>query len=138
MALFSCAGKRPTNLGVVASRLTPCPGSPNCVSSDASDRGHAIEPLALAAPADQAWRGVREVLTALPRTRLIRDEPGYLHAECTSALLGFVDDLELQLRADEGLIAVRSASRVGYSDMGVNRRRVEDLRQRLRSKGLIR
>ena len=68
----------------------------------------------------------------LPRTRVIRLEPDYLHAECRSALMGFVDDLELYLRTDEGTIAVRSASRLGWSDMGVNRRRVDAVRRAFR------
>jgi uncharacterized protein (DUF1499 family) len=138
MALLSCAGKRPANLGVSDARLAPCPGSPNCVSSDAGDEAHTVEPLALAVPAEEAWPRVREALAALPRTRVVTDESGYLHAECTSLLMGFVDDLELHLRADDRVIAVRSASRVGHSDIGVNRRRVEDLRDRLRAAGVVR
>jgi uncharacterized protein (DUF1499 family) len=62
----------------------------------------------------------------------------YLHAECASAVFGFVDDLELQLRASEGRIAVRSASRLGRSDLGVNRRRVEALRSELARQGVVR
>ena len=63
----------------------------------------------------------------LPRTQIVRLDAGYLHAECRSALMGFVDDLELHLRAGDGTIAVRSASRLGWSDMGVNRQRVHEL-----------
>jgi uncharacterized protein (DUF1499 family) len=74
----------------------------------------------------------------LPRTRIVTDAEGYLHAECRSALLGFVDDLELHLRPADAQIAVRSASRLGYSDMGVNRRRVEALRAALAARGVIR
>jgi uncharacterized protein (DUF1499 family) len=73
----------------------------------------------------------------MPRTRIVQREPGYLRAECRSALMGFVDDLELELRASEQLIAVRSASRLGWSDMGVNRRRVEELRRRLEVDGFL-
>ena len=62
----------------------------------------------------------------------------YIHAECTSAVFGFVDDLELHLRPQEKLIAVRSAARLGYSDLGVNRKRVESLRAALRERGVIR
>ena len=65
------------------------------------------------------------------------DEPGYLHAECQSALMGFVDDLELHAQPDAGRIDVRSASRLGYGDLGVNRRRVETLRANLRAQGLV-
>jgi uncharacterized protein (DUF1499 family) len=68
----------------------------------------------------------------------VNETPGYLHAECRSALFGFVDDLELHLRVSEGVIAVRSASRLGYSDLGVNRRRVEILRTSLINRGMVR
>ncbi len=119
-------------------RLAPCPASPNCVSSDARDARHAIAPLALAAPPQEAWRAARDAVAALPRTRIVEETADSLHAECRSALFGFVDDLELELRAAEGAIAVRSASRLGYSDLGVNRRRVESLRAALRERGVVR
>jgi len=140
MALFSCAGTRPTDLGERDGRLAPCPSSPNCVSSDAdaSDTGHHVAPFVLAAsdPA-AAWKAAREAVAALERTEIVSEGEGYLHAEVTSALMGFVDDLELHLRPDHGIIAVRSASRVGYGDMGVNRRRVEALRDELERQGVV-
>ncbi len=74
----------------------------------------------------------------LPRARIVEETEDYLHAECRSALFGFVDDLELQLRPSESIIAVRSASRLGYSDFGVNRRRVEALRESLAGRGVLR
>jgi uncharacterized protein (DUF1499 family) len=137
MPLFSCAGKRPTNLGVEASRLAPCPSSPNCVSSDADDSTHSIAAFALAIPSRDAWVAVRRSVETLPRTIIIAETADYLHAECTSAFFGFVDDLELHLRTAEGVIAVRSASRLGYSDLGVNRRRIEDLRALLIKQGIV-
>jgi uncharacterized protein (DUF1499 family) len=138
MSLFSCAGTRPTNLGLHGSVLGPCPSSPNCVSSDARDASHRVEALELAVPAAEAWRAARAAVAGLPRTVIVTETPDYLHAECASALFGFVDDLELHLRASEGRIAVRSASRLGHSDMGVNRRRVEGLRAELVRQGLVR
>jgi uncharacterized protein (DUF1499 family) len=137
MPLFSCAGKRPTNLGVEASRLAPCPSSPNCVSSDADNSAHSIAPFALAVPSRDGWLAVRESVESLPRTKIISETADYLHAECTSAFFGFVDDLELHLRTAEGVIAVRSAARLGYSDLGVNRRRIEDLRALLIKRGIV-
>ena len=128
MPLFSCAGKRPDALGVSGARLAPCSSSPNCVSSDAQDALHRVEPIAFDAPPAQAFSAAREAVAALPRCRIVDERDDYLHAECTSALMGYVDDLELHLRPTDGAIAVRSASRLGYSDMGVNRRRVEALR----------
>jgi uncharacterized protein (DUF1499 family) len=89
------------------------------------------------APAE-AWRAARELVSALPRTRVVEETADYLHAECRSTVFGFVDDLELQLRPGEGAIAVRSASRLGYSDLGVNRSRVENLRASLVGRGMLR
>ncbi|MGE5219566.1 MAG: DUF1499 domain-containing protein [Chloroflexota bacterium] len=138
MPLFSCTGATPTNLGVHDSRLAPCPSKPNCVSSDAADAAHRVAALELAVPAAQAWRAARAAVAALPRTRIAGESDGYLHAECSSAVFGFVDDLELHLRPPENIIAVRSAARLGYSDLGVNRRRVENLRASLIKQGVAR
>lgn len=138
MPLLSCTGKHPVNIGVSDSGLAPCPGSPNCVSSDAGDDSHSIPPLQLNVPPDAGWKSARELVARLPRTHIVQEASGYLHAECQSALFGFVDDLELHLRATENIIAIRSASRLGYSDFGVNRRRVEALRQALIEQGVVR
>ncbi|NRA01164.1 MAG: DUF1499 domain-containing protein [Myxococcales bacterium] len=138
MSFLNCAGTRPTNLGVSEAGLAPCPTSPNCVSSDAADSGHAIAPFELAVPEGQAWHSAVSAVSALPRTKIVTERDGYLHAECRSAVFGFVDDLELELRAADQTIAVRSASRLGVGDFGVNRRRVESLRQELRSQGALR
>jgi uncharacterized protein (DUF1499 family) len=128
MPIFACAGTPPSSLGLHGARLAACPSSPNCVSSDAEDRAHFVAAFELSQPAADAWRAARAAVESLARTRVIEVSGDYLHAECSSALFGFVDDLELHLRASEGIIAVRSASRLGYGDMGVNRRRVEQLR----------
>ncbi len=138
MPIFSCTGKRPSQLGVSDRGLAPCPPSPNCVSSDASDAAHRVEAFTLSASPDESWRVLREEVAALPRTTVIEETPNYLHAQCSSALFGFVDDLELHLRESANAVAVRSASRVGYSDLGVNRRRVERLRKALRARGVVR
>lgn len=118
-------------------RLAPCPESPNCVCSDATDRPHRIAPLTLTVPADQAWRAVERLLSSQPRTTLVASSQGYLKAECRTRWLRFVDDLELELRPQARQIAVRSASRVGHSDLGVNRRRVEALRRQLAAQGVV-
>jgi uncharacterized protein (DUF1499 family) len=127
----SCAGTRPANLGITATGFAPCPSSPNCVSSEATDESHAVHPFRLIVPAADGWRDAKAAVAALPRTKIVTETKDYLHAECSSALLGFVDDLELHLHVEDGTIAVRSASRLGYSDMGVNRGRVEELRSAL-------
>jgi uncharacterized protein (DUF1499 family) len=117
--------------------LADCPRSPNCVSSLARDEARRVAPLVLRAPADEAWAAARRAVAELPRTRVVEERPGWLRAESRSRWLGFVDDLELVLAADERRLHVRSASRVGWSDLGVNRRRVEALRAALRAQGVI-
>ncbi|HMB15172.1 MAG TPA: DUF1499 domain-containing protein [Pelovirga sp.] len=139
LCLFSCAGgNRPADLGVTADRLSPCPASPNCVCSDCDSASHQIPPLRLAIATDQAWQVTRAQIAALPRTQIISVSDNYLHAECRSAVFGFVDDVELHLRLEQGIIAVRSAARLGYFDFGVNRKRIEALRSTLREKGVVR
>jgi uncharacterized protein (DUF1499 family) len=128
MSLFSCSGTRPANLGIKDGRLADCPSSPNCVSSDASDSAHSISAFQLIVPPNEAWRALRALLEELPRVQIITANEDYIHAECSSAFFGFVDDLELHLRSAQNSIAVRSASRLGHSDFGVNRKRVENLR----------
>jgi len=135
--LFSvaCTGARPDDLGIREGRLLACPESPNCVSSGASDAEHAIAAFRFSSSPQQAWSAATAAVTELPRTEIITQTDEYLHAESTTALMRYVDDLELHLRPGEQLIAVRSASRVGYSDMGANRDRVERLRAILESSG---
>lgn len=128
----------PKNLGASERRLAPCPDAPRCVSSDARDESRRVEPFKLAAPAEQAWQTAVEAVQRLPRTRIVTRTGDYLHAEVKSPVFRFVDDLELHLRPEEDLIAVRSAARIGYYDFGVNRRRVENLRERLRAAGVVR
>lgn len=128
MSLFSCSGQRPSNLGVSDNQLAPCPPTPNCVSSDATDLAHQVRPLGFDLPAEEAWEIAKQTVSAMPRTKIISASDDYLHAECSSAVFGFIDDLELHLRPDKSIIAIRSASRMGHSDFGVNRDRVEKLR----------
>ncbi len=113
--------------GLRDGRLQPCPATPNCVCSE--DGG--LLPLRSPGPAGEAWRRARAAVAGRPRTRIVAEAAGYLHAECRSALFRFVDDLELRLDDAAGVIHVRSASRLGRWDLGVNRRRVEALRAAL-------
>lgn len=139
MELFGRFGPRARDRPPEASDglLPLCPSTPNCVCSDDARPAHHVEPLRLAAPAAQAWRTAVAEVQALPRTRIVSRSAERLHAECRSLLFGFVDDLELALRADLGEIAVRSAARVGFGDLGVNRRRVETLRAALVRRGVV-
>ena len=135
--LVACSPSKGKNMGIHDGRLLPCPTSPNCVSSDAAG-GHHIEPYHLATNPEDAWRNLMETVSSLPRARWIETAEDYAHAEFRSALFGFVDDTEFLLLKDDKIIAVRSASRVGYADLGANRKRIELIRTRLRESGVIR
>ncbi len=126
--LISCAAKRPTNIGVVKGRLLHCPSKPNCVSSMSTDENHAIAPFTYTAEKDKAYEALLGVLSKQERATIVVKKGDYLHVEFKSRLFRFVDDVEFYFPEGEPLIHVRSASRVGYSDMGVNRKRMERLR----------
>jgi|GEM_PF-149131 uncharacterized protein (DUF1499 family) len=128
--LFHFSGQRPDNLGVTSDKLAPCPATPNCVNSQSGsdDQEHFIQPIVLTSSPDRTMAALKEVVQSLDRTEIITDMPNYLYAEFTSALMGFVDDVEFSLDQTAGVIHVRSASRLGESDLGVNRKRVETIR----------
>jgi uncharacterized protein (DUF1499 family) len=90
-----------------------------------------MAPLTFTISSRQAQSKIRKVIEAMPRTSVIRDEAGYLHAEFTSKVFGFVDDVEFTIDDDTKRIDFRSASRVGYYDFGANRKRMEDICRRL-------
>ena len=108
----------------------PCPESPNCVSSQApeSDREHYIAPIRFSGDPVAAWQRLKAAVLTEKRVTLVAEQADYLHAEMRSLIFRFVDDVEFVLDSEAGVIQVRSASRVGYSDFGVNRRRVERIR----------
>ncbi|MGW8313181.1 MAG: DUF1499 domain-containing protein [Desulfuromonadales bacterium] len=137
--LFGCSSTRQTNgLGLQNGQLRSCPDTPNCVSSRANNSDQQVPALQLQMAPGQAWEQVKAAITALPRTHIITATSEYIHAECRSAVFGFIDDLELHLLPKQGQIEVRSLARVGYYDFGVNRQRVEQLRSRLLKAGVIR
>jgi uncharacterized protein (DUF1499 family) len=131
MALFSFSGTRPTNIGVIDGKLLACPNSPNCVSSQSTDAEHKIAPLTYTGDPAKALADLKAVIINTPRTKIITAEGNYLYAEFTSALMGYVDDVEFYLNADKGVIELRSASRLGQSDLGANRDRIEAIRAQL-------
>jgi len=125
--------KRPGNLGVTDGRLAPSRRTPNCVSSqaDPADRVHFIAPIPFAGDAAAAIAAARRAVEGMRRSTVIREAPGYLYAEFRSRLLGFVDDVEFAFDGRAGVLHVRSSSRLGQRDYGVNRARVESLRRRI-------
>jgi uncharacterized protein (DUF1499 family) len=126
-ATVSCASQRRPKAGMADGRLKPCPDSPNCVCSE--DRGgrSSIEPLAFVGSPADAWSRAKQALQDMGG-KIQEEKDGYLWATFTSRIFRFVDDLEVRMDAANQVIHVRSASRVGYSDLGVNRKRVEALR----------
>ena len=126
----STAAKKPGNLGVIDGRLAPCPDSPNCVSSQAEDDTHRVAPLPLEGSSADAMDRIVSCLMATPRVTLVTRTDTYLHAEVRSALFRFVDDVEVSIDEADQTIHFRSASRTGYSDFGVNRKRVERLKHK--------
>ena len=128
LILIGCTGSKPLNLGVHDGKLLPCPASPNCVSSLSLDRKHGIEPLQVIGSGRECLAALAALISGMKRTRIVTQADSYVHAEFTSALFRFVDDVEFLLDERAGVIHVRSASRIGYSDLGANRRRVENIR----------
>ena len=124
--MFNFSGTRPNNLGVKDGKLAPCPGSPNCVSSQSADPQFNIDPLPPITIAD-----LKTIVANMERTTIIEETDNYLYAEFKSKLMGYVDDVEFYLDSDANVIQVRSASRLGKSDLGVNRKRIEEIRSQL-------
>ncbi|WP_169713969.1 DUF1499 domain-containing protein [Oceanicoccus sagamiensis] len=118
-------------------RLAPCPASPNCASTQAASSAQLIKAPTLAVAPEQAWPAVVAAVKTLPRTRLTEQDGYYLRAESRSWLFRFTDDIELYLDHDKQQLTMRSASRLGYSDLGVNSRRLTKLIDKLRLQGIV-
>lgn len=112
----------------MSQRLGSCASRPNCVSSREDRPRHRVDPLPFDGDPARAFERAVEAVRSLPRTRVAVHEADYLRVECRSALFRFVDDVEIELDAVAGEIHIRSASRLGYSDLGANRRRIERVR----------
>ncbi len=131
MSLFS--GRKPLHIGVREGRLASCPATPNCVSSQSDRKSAFTPPFPLKGTPEESWQKFITALSAVSGARLIVNQYPYLHAECVTRIMGFTDDLEALLNEDEGVIHVRSASRLGYSDFGKNRARIDALRHHYQS-----
>lgn len=130
VTLSACSGRANLNNSAATElQLAPCPASPNCVSSLASTESQRVDALRYEGDRAQAQARLLRVLKEMPRATVVRADPTYVHVEFRSALFGFVDDVEFHFDPP-GAIQVRSASRVGYSDFGVNRARVAAIRER--------
>lgn len=122
----------PTDLGMRDDAFKPCPDSPNCVNTQASesDKEHFIRPILYSGTKEVAMERMLEIIQSTPRTEILKSEDNYLHVTFTSALFRFTDDVEFYFPSDKQEIHFRSASRVGYSDLGANRKRMEDIREK--------
>ncbi|HUS88984.1 MAG TPA: DUF1499 domain-containing protein [Desulfosporosinus sp.] len=125
--MVGCSESFSSQTRVTGGRLLICPDSPNCVSSQSDDPRHAIAPLRYEGTAEKGKALLIEAVLGMKRSHIVISEEAYLHAEFTSAFFRFVDDVEFLLDDGKKLIHVRSVSRVGYSDFGVNRKRVEEI-----------
>ena len=125
-----CSAPRPDNLGLKNNLLLSCPKSPNCVLSQASDAKHKIHPIHYTSSVEIAKERLNQVILSMVDTRIITQDEVYWHVEFTTRWLRFIDDVEFYFPESEALIHLRSASRSGYWDLGVNRKRVEEIRSR--------
>ena len=132
LLMIGCAGTSPSGLGVREGRLVPCPESPNCVSTQSTDAKHRIDPIVYTVSVEEARGRLLGIVLATPRTRVVTQEEGYLHVEYKSRIFGFVDDVEFWFDDENKRIHFRSASRKGYSDLGANRKRMENIREQFR------
>ncbi|MBD2106731.1 DUF1499 domain-containing protein [Nodosilinea sp. FACHB-13] len=129
------AGETP-KLGITDGKLLLCPSTSNCVVSQGADKDHAIAPIAYTTSREKARELLTKVLGVVPRTEIVTQQENYIRAKSTSRIMGFVDDTEFYLPEDEPVIHVRAAARLGESDLGVNRRRLEQIRFALQDLGI--
>ena len=122
------AGTKPNNLGMATGQLLACPGTSNCVNSKSLDAEHKITPLTYTSSAEDAFNTLKTVVQSFKQSAIAQEKDNYLYAEFTIPVVGFVDDVEFLLDKDAQVIHVRSASRLGESDLGVNRKRIETIR----------
>lgn len=132
---MNAASSPPEGVGIprnslAQTQLAPCPKSPNCVSTEAATKNHAIEPFPLADSEQRTIELLSSSVSELPGSRSVLSKDNYLHFEFRSPLLRFVDDVEFLVDTEKNVVQVRSASRVGRSDFGVNRKRMEEIRRR--------
>ncbi|MDJ0729482.1 MAG: DUF1499 domain-containing protein [Crocosphaera sp.] len=123
------AGTQPNNLGVTNGKLLPCPGTPNCVNSQSQEAEHSIESLTYQEDSETAIARLKDIINQQERTKIVSETDDYFYAQFTSHWMGFIDDVEFYVNENKGVIDVRSASRLGESDLGVNRQRIETIRQ---------
>ncbi|MFM7563840.1 MAG: DUF1499 domain-containing protein [Planctomycetota bacterium] len=121
------------DLRPTAGKLPACPETPNCVSTQATRADQKMEPIRVSGDPDLAFQRMVKLIQEQPRTRLVEQTADYAHFAFTTLVFRFVDDVQLLLDRDQGVIHFRSASRVGHSDLGTNRRRMTMLVKKFES-----
>jgi uncharacterized protein (DUF1499 family) len=138
LLLTGCADMPDNNVDpATVTELASCPSSPNCVCSTDTGGSHYIEPLAVSGELDTVWQALRDVLGADGSISIVAADDHYIRAEAKTRFLRFTDDVEFLLNREAGVIDMRSASRVGYSDLGKNRSRLEGIRSAMRDAGAL-
>ena len=135
LILLECSASCSADKQAPGRNLPPCPASPNCVSSLEPAGARHVEPFPYRGTQAEARARLVAAIHSMPRAKLVVAEDNFLHVEFRSAVFGFVDDVDILFDDRNKVIRVRSASRVGYYDFGVNRRRVEELRKRFMAAG---
>lgn len=128
LLMMNWFSKPPSNLGVQDGKLADCPLSPNCVCTQATADSHKMEPIPFTGEPTEVLERLKSAIGSLPRAKIVEESENYVRAEFTTALMRFVDDVELFVDDEAKLVHFRSASRIGHSDLGVNRQRMEQLR----------
>ena len=127
LVVLSMSSRKQPELGLLNGQLRPCPATPNCVCSEQQVEGAFVEPLVYTTTADDAWRKIKQAIVETGGV-VLTEQNGYLHARYKTPLMRYVDDVELRLDENKQVIHIRSASRVGHSDLGANRKRVGRIR----------
>ena len=127
LILASCSAPRPKNLGLADGKLQACPDKPNCVVSYKYDEDHFLEAIEVVSNKERAHKKITGILSKNSSAKIIESSPDYIHAEYTSSIMKFIDDVEFYF-GEEKKVHFRSASRTGHSDMGVNKKRIEEIR----------
>ena len=128
LAVLARVVKSPANLGVRDGKLAPCPNSPNCVSTQSQDPRHQIDPIPYTTSPAEAKDTLLQIIRSMERSKIITDDPTYVHAEFRTKGIGYVDDVELYFDQEAPVIHFRSSARLPYFDWGVNRKRMEEIR----------
>lgn len=137
LLLTGCSGMPENDVDPASvTELYECPSSPNCVSSADSGDSHYIAPISIDGDPDAAWQALKGILTTDSSIEITASAGHYIRAQATTRIFRFTDDVEFMLKSEERRIEMRSASRIGYSDLGKNRRRLEGIRSEMIDAGL--